>query len=216
MVLHGFKTLDVRPTSQLAGCEGKLLGVRLSANSWGGAELSAEVQAEIAARRGAGTLVDASFLGRIAGTVRVGRTMPALEAAREAGGWEQLCASVGFAHGGRGGIRTRDFVTELFEPSWLLQPIKAAGADFRCVTDVSVPRGALGKRRALGRGRESDGPGAGCAGGGGAGGGGDGGSVPAVAEEQQWRLQRFATCQCASSPRARGWRGACATRHKQG
>ena len=155
LVLHGHKKSDVRPTSQLAGSEGELLGVRLGRrNSWQGAALSAEFQAEIARRRGAGTLVDASFIGKVAGTVRVGRTLPATEAARQAGGWARLCAAAGFASGG---IKANCFVTELFEPVWLSQGVAATSPDFRCVTPISIARSALCtqgscKRRAMGLG----------------------------------------------------------------
>ena len=190
MVLHGIKTADVRDFPALSPCEGKTLGVRLGYRLWTRGGLSAELTTAIAARREGGTLHGGDALGKIAGTVLVGRTVRATEAARMVGGWDELCARAGFAPGG---IKSGQFVTFLTEPTWFHRPIAAAASDWSCVTVLELQSAAMGKRRA----RASEPAPGGAADPSAAAGGGGSGDALVEQEERQRRLLRYQGCQCA-------------------
>ena len=142
LLLDGRKTIELRPSDQLARYEGQWLGLRIGGFAW---ERPADIRRDFKARP------DALACGRdphgwkckVAGTFLIGKTLPVRQAARLLqGGWSELCARAGFEERA---VREGCFATFVVEARWLPKPLASeAGSDWRCVVQISAPPEAWG------------------------------------------------------------------------
>ena len=116
LVLDGVKTIDSQSSDHLAAMEGRWVAVRMGGKQWQASERGAPTKGgrKIAARPGL-----EAWHARVAGVMRLGRTVPKAEALSAMGrrAFEDACC-LRFEQAGR-------FVTEVLEVCWLRAPLAA-------------------------------------------------------------------------------------------
>ena len=156
VTLDGLKRGDFRTHARQGRLEGRTMGVRIGEAGFVAPILSTHLARPNATqfRRKDGSV--GSWRYKVAGTVRVGKTVDCTDpkAVAAAGGWRHLCSLAGFdpskwskrAPPLRGEAEGRKrFFTFYHDARWLPAPLDAsASADWRCVVDVSAPPEAWG------------------------------------------------------------------------